>query len=554
MAKLALLVARVSTVGQEDNYSPETQFAGMRKYAAAIGAEIASEILDVCSGAVPIFDRPGGKLILTAINARSVDTVIFYTIDRASRDEDVIDFIMLKRELRAASIELHFADTGRSDHDSVTGIIEYIRVSEAGRERKKIIERTMRGKQAKAASGQWVGNSHPPFGYRRLGRGRKARLAIDAREAAIVRRIFDLFLGIHGQPLGIQTIAATLTAEKVPPPSRPIENKTRGWYITVVKTILRRRAYIGEFESYGFPINLPDLAIIDSEAFAAVQERMARSRAIAGVYQRKYEYLLTGRITCACGKGMMSSCVKHGRYLYYRCYSGVHERHLHRCAERHVPANIADRVAWDWLHSLLCDEMQLEIGLNRFAAQREGDAQPKRDRVAQLESEIAEFERQIRVLAAEVRAEKDEFVAATLREQQRISASQRTAAKAARSKAMAELTRAELTAEDRAQIKAWAAEIREEWGELTFEQKRTLLAIVDFHATVEYHEDVRGLCMTCGLNVDANLNRVGQWASLEKAESLKCTNGSNSLIRVRPSASYFLSPRPATVRTGRRRE
>ena len=132
MAKLALLVARVSTVAQEDNYSPDTQFAGMRKYAAVIGAEITAEILDVCSGTVPIFDRPGGKQILKAINARSVDTVIFYTIDRASRDEDVIDFIMLKRELRSASIELHFADTGRSDHDSVTGIIDWAGPSAVG--------------------------------------------------------------------------------------------------------------------------------------------------------------------------------------------------------------------------------------------------------------------------------------------------------------------------------------------------------------------------------------------------------------------------------------
>src|SRR4051812_24437307 len=107
MTKRALLVARVSTAGQEDNYSSETQFDAMQKYASNMSVDVAGQILDICSGAVPIFDRPGGQQILAAIKTRAIDIIIFYTIDRASRDEDVIDFIMLKRELREANIELH---------------------------------------------------------------------------------------------------------------------------------------------------------------------------------------------------------------------------------------------------------------------------------------------------------------------------------------------------------------------------------------------------------------------------------------------------------------
>lgn len=510
MTKRALIVARVSTARQEDGYSPETQLAAMRAYAQRAGADDVTEILDIASGAVPIFERPGGAQIYEAIKARAVDFVVFYTIDRASRDEDVIDFIMLKRELRAAGVELHFVDTGKSEHDSVTGIIEYIRVSEAGRERKKITERTMRGKRGKAEAGQWVGGSHPPYGYRREGEQKTVRLVIDPAEAATVRRVFDWFVGATGEPLGIATIAAALSADGTPPPSRGTNNKAGQWYIGAVKAILKRRGYIGEFESYGQPVSLPDLAIIDAQTFNLAQDRLAGSRATAGQYERKYQYLLSGRIRGTCDKAMTAHAVQKGRYLYYECYWQQHERHMKKCDEAIIRADRADAVAWAWLSELLTDAAQLEEGLTHYGAQREADAQPLRERVAGLNLEIAEAERRIKVLAAEFAGEKDEFIAATLRTQQKQAAAQRAAAIAARSKVNAQLTRAELSEADKAQIRAWAAEVRAEWPELTFEKRRALLAMIDFQAQAEYRADVLGLAMTCGLKLGDD------WRSLEK--------------------------------------
>ena len=77
MSKSALLVARVSTDTQAKNgYSLSTQLVGMREYAARFGWQVAGEITDDCSGTIPIFDRPGGKEVYRAIQARSVDVVI----------------------------------------------------------------------------------------------------------------------------------------------------------------------------------------------------------------------------------------------------------------------------------------------------------------------------------------------------------------------------------------------------------------------------------------------------------------------------------------------
>jgi hypothetical protein len=146
---------------------------------------------------------------------------------------------------------------------------------------------------------------------------------------------------------------------------------------------------------------------------------------------------------------------------------------------------------WNWIAGLLRDDAQLEEGLNRYAEQCESEIRPKRERLAQLDEEIKECERRIKVLAAEFSQEKDEFVAASLREQQRQAAHQRAAAKAARAKVLNELTRAELSEQDKAQVREWAAEVRAELPELTFEKKRALLAMLDFQAKIEYQKGER---------------------------------------------------------------
>jgi len=552
MTKRALLVARVSTDPQAKfGYSLPTQLEAMRKYTLSYAMEIAGEVTNDCSGSIPIYDRPGGKQIYRAIKARAVDALVFYTIDRASRDEDVLDFIILKRDLREAEIELHFCDTGKSEHDSVTGIIEYIRVSEAGRERKKIIERTQRGKHAKAEAGKWVGNTHPPYGYRRVGEKREARLEIDKQEAVIVRRVFEMFLGADGQPMGMMGIAAALTAEGVPPPSaahkakgdtgkdagkRGKRNGANGWYGQAVKTMLKRRDYIGEFESYSHPVYLPELAIIDQTTFAEAQKRFEHSRALAGMYARKYDYLLGGRIRCACGHSMLSHGVKKGRFLYYVCYYAFKERHLRKCTERYLRANLADPVVWDWLEGLLRDEAQLDEGLTKYGEKRESELQPQRERLAALNAEIVEAECKIKELSAEFAQEKDKFVAATLREQQKLVARSRVAALGARASVLNELTRKELSEQDKASIRQWAADVRAELEELTFEKKRALLAMLDLQAKIEYQNGARGLFVTCGLKLDGDylsLEKEGLLTNNNRLNPWRCTQRTMSSITAR---------------------
>ena len=81
---------------------------------------------------------------------------------------------------------------------------------------------TLRAMQENARQGFFNG-SKPPFGYRTVeteaignkGR-RKKRLAVDPAEAAVVRRIFDLYLhGLDGAEMGAKSIAAHLNAKGI---------------------------------------------------------------------------------------------------------------------------------------------------------------------------------------------------------------------------------------------------------------------------------------------------------------------------------------------------
>ena len=59
MAKRALVLVRVSSDLQKDNYSPESQESGCREYARENGLEVTQVITEVCSGALEFDQRPG---------------------------------------------------------------------------------------------------------------------------------------------------------------------------------------------------------------------------------------------------------------------------------------------------------------------------------------------------------------------------------------------------------------------------------------------------------------------------------------------------------------
>lgn len=74
--KRAILLARVSTKGQSDNFSLPSQFAAMRDYAQRNGFEIIDEIADTYTGTAAVADRPGGAKVYSYLTQRTVDRCV----------------------------------------------------------------------------------------------------------------------------------------------------------------------------------------------------------------------------------------------------------------------------------------------------------------------------------------------------------------------------------------------------------------------------------------------------------------------------------------------
>ena len=92
MTKQATLYARVSTDQQsEKGYSIPSQLKACRDYAERQGWKIVGEYADDCSGTIPVAHRPEGARLYQDIEGRQVDAVVLYTMDRAARDEDVLE-------------------------------------------------------------------------------------------------------------------------------------------------------------------------------------------------------------------------------------------------------------------------------------------------------------------------------------------------------------------------------------------------------------------------------------------------------------------------------
>ena len=319
----AAIYARVSTDKQaEQGYSLETQIAECRKKAADLGAGLVQEFIDDgYSGAY--LERPALEQLRDALDAKTYNMVVCYTPDRLARR--LSHQLLLTEEIERSGAALHFVSSeyqttpeGRMFYQMQGVFAEY--------EREKIKERTMRGKRGKLRSG------HPVLNHRILGYDfdkAESRYIINDAEAAIVRRIFDLYLS--GDVGGIEQIARELTREKV-----TTKHGGHVWRGASVHKILIRQMYTGSYyanriattktsahkltqtirpETEWIAMQCP--AIITQETFDAVQSKLKRNLSCR---HKKGEIttLLQGVLKCgACGRNMVQRI--NANEAYYAC-------------------------------------------------------------------------------------------------------------------------------------------------------------------------------------------------------------------------------------------
>ena len=160
---IAATYSRVSTSGQEDGTSLETQLALCRELAESKGFVVPEEFTyrEIWSGAD--MERPELTRLRNDVRAKKVHAVFIHHLDRWSRDP--LHALMLLDEIKSAGVPLH--SVGGNLEDTPEGrLILYVQGFAGQMERLRFIERTMLGKDAVARSGRLpVGTGAGLFGY-----------------------------------------------------------------------------------------------------------------------------------------------------------------------------------------------------------------------------------------------------------------------------------------------------------------------------------------------------------------------------------------------------
>src|SRR5438477_12387191 len=188
-------------------------------------------------------DRPALQRLVTDVEARRVDCVVVYKVDRLSRS--LLDFARLidrfdQRSVTFVSVTQQFNTTS-----SLGRLTLNILLSFAQFERETIGERTRDKMSAARRKGKWVGGT-PVLGYDVDPAG--GRLIINETEAQRVREIFRLFKK-HGS---LVKLVAELQARRWTNKSwrskRGIEHVGRPFTMATLRNLLTNPIYGGKVE------------------------------------------------------------------------------------------------------------------------------------------------------------------------------------------------------------------------------------------------------------------------------------------------------------------
>ena len=456
----AVIYTRVSTSGQEDGYSIDTQEASCRRFAEESGWTVAAVERDVASGANR--QRPGLESAIGAIERGEADVLLAHALDRISRHQ--IDVAVIVDRVEAARGTLALV-TENFEASPVGTFIRSARAFAAEVELAKIGERTARGRRARLDSGKPLAGRRPLYGYV-WADSQKSRLAINPETAPVVREIFDRYLA--GGTL--RAIALDLTKRGVPTPS----GQGRKWGASVVQRLLANPAYAGRYtafrrrwerpsrgQAYRCRVANPDEqivipgvapALVSEAEFAAVQARFAVNKQSAvrnNPHPERY-LLRAGYVRCGvCGYSLGASSPEKRR-----AYRANKERYV--CGNMHCRAVTIDTAqidgpVWKLVCQVLSDPEVIAAEVARQEREGVGTLETERATVQRLLADVVAKQKNA---ANAILALDDEGAAAPVREALHALAERRKALEEERD---ALDRRAALSADDRSRFAAFGA-------------------------------------------------------------------------------------------------
>lgn len=266
--------------------------------------------------------REGFKRMVADALDGKIDLIVTKSVSRFARN--TVDSLTTIRQLKEHGTEVYFEKENIWTFDSKGELLLTIMSSLAQEESRSISENCTWGQRKRFADGKVTVPFSRFLGY---DKGEDGNLIVNQEQAAIVRRIYSLFL--QGKtPHGIAKI---LTSDGIPTPG----GKTN-WSPTVVKSILMNEKYKGDAllqKSYTVDFltkktktnegEIPQYyvennheAIIDPETFEMVQRELARR--VRGKNRHSGVHIFSGKIKCGDCGGWYGSKLWHSNDAYKR--------------------------------------------------------------------------------------------------------------------------------------------------------------------------------------------------------------------------------------------
>jgi DNA invertase Pin-like site-specific DNA recombinase len=389
----AVSYARISTLGQFEGASLESQLSANQKWAEANGYEIIKEVQEIHSGS-ELFERPLLNDIRDEIRKGFYQALIVYDVDRLTRNVSHLGVLVSETERFNTRIVFVTGDFEKSPEGM---LLLAIRGYLAEAERVKIIERTKRGRQAKARNGT-LSYKRKLYGYQLDENGNRY---IFEPEAKNVRKMFELYLS----GLTLASISNYLNERQILTPKGSV------WWAMSIRQILTNPAYAGRTVVFRLIkerrfvegekrwkyvktyeqdwVELPPdttPAIIEKEIFEQVQTLLTTQKQVKKK-NIKHAFLLRGMINCGvCNRKMSTQTA--GKYRGYVCVSS--QNATVRCGVKICNADKAESLVW----SEVLKFMNVKR-LQRDLMKAKESLQPKVSEKRRINKSIQKLEREI---------------------------------------------------------------------------------------------------------------------------------------------------------------
>jgi site-specific DNA recombinase len=315
-AKRCAIYTRKSTsqgLEQEFN-SLDAQRDACEAYAKAQGWSVIGEAYDDGGFTGANVDRPAFQRLLANVDAKKVDVIVVYKVDRLSRS--LLDFAKVMDRLNQAGVAFVSITQNFSTADAMGRLTLNMLMSFAEFEREMIAERTRDKICAARRKGKWTGGA-VPFGYEAV----NGKLEVVEFEALVVREIFDLYLKHRSIVRILEELRRRGRTTKRHVSKTGSVRAAKAWTKDAVLRVLKNPLYTGRTVVGGEFFQAEHGAVIDRETFARV-EAVLGDGTPRSVKTIQRGYLLRGLVRCAaCGAGLTPASAFKGKreYRYYRC-------------------------------------------------------------------------------------------------------------------------------------------------------------------------------------------------------------------------------------------